>query len=198
MPPSSLTQAQRLARDGHPGVTPVLFYRPQDAYGCFSNFSQHYVVMPHPWIDGRSIKYATGEHAFQAAKATNREDHDHVASAKTAYVAKERGGPRGIVLRDGWDAGLSFEVMKRVVLAKAMCHVNIYLDLRGTGSLPIYEDSPTDEIWGWRFRYNYTGLNLLGRAWMAARAVLYGGAWQDLGPYLENGWTTFTEDEGTP
>lgn len=36
----------------------------------------------------------------------------------------------------------------------------------------IYEDSPTDDIWGWRFQQSYTGKNLLGRCWMDVREVL--------------------------
>ncbi len=168
----AITRAERLARDGHAGVTPILFYRPQDPYGCFSNFSPHTVPLPDPWGRSVVVVYMTGEHAFQAAKATNPPDHDHVAGAPTAYVAKERGGPRGIALRDGWDSGLSYSVMCQVVLAKARHHPQIMASLMDTGAQPIYEDSPVDDIWGWRYRNSYTGQNLLGKAWMNARDLL--------------------------
>lgn len=36
----------------------------------------------------------------------------------------------------------------------------------------IWEDSPTDDIWGIRHGPNYLGKNLLGKAWMNARGIL--------------------------
>ncbi len=200
MPRSHVTLEERLARDGYPGVPPVLFYRPTDAYGFFSNFSPHYVTMAHPWIDGTSMTYLTGEHAFQAAKATSWADHDHVASAKTPYVAKERGGPRGIALRDAWDQGLSFEVMKTVVLAKTMCHVEIYLALVGTQQQRIYEDSPVDDIWDGVTETATparTSWAVLG--WLPGRRSPVGtGRWLSMTDIRGSRMTAIHADEGTP
>lgn len=172
-----MDRAERLAADGYgPGspVQPILFYRPSDPFGWMSNYSRHPVRLRHP-DTGEPIRYPTGEHRFQAMKAKTREAHDHVLAAETPDEAKKRGGPRGIELRDGWGSQygtLCWYVMFEVVLTKAMQHSEIRDALAATGRTPIYEDSPTDDIWGWRTEQSYTGKNLLGRCWVGARNVL--------------------------
>lgn len=59
--------------------------------------------------------YKTAEHAFQAAKATTKQDHDYVASAPTPGQAKWRG--RSITICKQWDA-MKDEVMLEIVRAK--------------------------------------------------------------------------------
>lgn len=162
-----MTREERLALDGCDD--PVLFYRPSDVWGCFSNFSKHDVVLPHPFTGG-PVAYATSEHRYQAMKATTAEDHDFVATAPSAYASKQHG--REIALREGWDDGTSYEVMVEAVAAKAEQHIIVRQTLRETGDRMIYEDSPVDDIWGWRYRSNYAGKNLLGKALMEVRETL--------------------------
>lgn len=168
-----MNRADRLAQDNVKGE-PILFYRPRDAFGCLSQFSSHSVALPHPWT-GEITLYKSGEHRFQAMKATCIRDHDYVASAATSYEAKTRGGPRGILLRPDW--GNSYHevcwwTMFEVCIAKSVQHSVVAATLRKTEGSHIYEDSPKDDIWGWRFEQDHRGKNLLGRAWMETRFIL--------------------------
>lgn len=167
----------RILRDhGTLGVEPVLFYQPNEDWGGFSNFSHHKVMLYDRFGRGM-VSYRTGEHAFQARKMTTAEAHDEVAAQETAFAAKKAGGPRGVgVMRDGWgdDYGdLCFYVMFEVVVAKACQNEDIYDLLMATGQQPIYEDSPIDDIWGWRYHNDFRGKNLLGRCWEQARSLLW-------------------------
>jgi N-glycosidase YbiA len=170
-----MNQADRLAQDGVEGE-PILFYSEDDEYGCFSNFSDHSVVLPDRW--GRENQwYKTGEHAFQARKMTTMVQHDQVRDARTAFHAKKCGGPRGVgVMRDGWGnnyGDLCWYVMLEVVTAKTIQHHEVWEALHDSRGQHIYEDSPVDDIWGWRFRNDYRGKNLLGRAFMTARDIIW-------------------------
>jgi ribA/ribD-fused uncharacterized protein len=170
-----MKKLERLKADGYEGVEPILFYGPQDPFGCFSNFSHHRITtLRNPW-SGEFEKYLTGEHRFQAMKATNDEDHDYVNRAVGATMAKERGGPGGITLRDDWGSDhntICWYVMLELVIAKTLEHTDVQDALADTVGHPIYEDSPLDDIWGWRHRSSYRGKNLLGRCWMQARDML--------------------------
>lgn len=169
---------ERIVADGYEGLEPILFYRPRDPFGWGSNFSKHKVVLPYPFQGAKQfVSYPTGEHRFQAMKASTSESHEYVRAASSPFDAKKRGGPHGIVLRPGWGnnyGDLCWYVMAEVVLHKALQHSVIKAALLITGDRPIYEDSPTDDIWGVRFESDYRGKNLLGRAWMEARAVIRG------------------------
>lgn len=166
-----MNREERLALDGV--VNPILFYRPQDAWGVFSNFSRHGIWLMNPWT-GRLTFYPTSEHRFQCLKATNENDHDYVLAAKTPTDAKHRGGPRGITLIEGWDAsyrGIAYYAMLEALVAKTLQHAEASDAVRNSGDRHIYEDSPVDDIWGWRYREDYRGKNLLGRCWMDVRAL---------------------------
>lgn len=166
----SITRGHRLKQDGDPH--PVLFYAPHDNLGEFSNFSDHEIWLPHPFGPSM-INYETGEHRYQAMKAKTAEQHDYVADSMGPAEAKMRG--RTVDLRDHWgdtDQDYCYLVMCEVVLVKALQYPEILASLMLTGNHMIYEDSPTDDIWGWRFQSSYSGRNLLGLAWMHARGIL--------------------------
>lgn len=170
-----MTKAERLTHDGWTGVNPVLFYRPRDPFGCLSQFSRHKIVLPNPWTRKLYI-YEGGEWRFQALKGTSERDHEYVCAAETATEAKFRGSPKGnITFRDDWGnsyGDICWYVMLEVCIAKALQHPEVQQALADTGERPIYEDSPTDDIWGWRKRHDYRGKNLLGEAWMQTRAMI--------------------------
>lgn len=161
---------ERLAADE--AIDPLLFYSPRDPHGCFSNFSWHEILLPNPWTNELEV-YLTGEHRYQAMKADNEEDHDYVLEVDNPGAAQRRG--RQVGLREGWredHLGLGYYVMLELILAKTLQHLDVQDELRTTGDRHIYEDSPTDDIWGWRHGPSYNGNNLLGRCWMQVRDML--------------------------
>jgi ribA/ribD-fused uncharacterized protein len=164
---------ERLIVDGYGiDVDPVLFYQSGEAWGYFSNFSRHAIWLPHPFT-GVMQRYPTGEHRFQAMKAVDCEQHNYVIESNGPGAAKHRG--REIQLRDGWGnsyGDLCFYVMFETVLAKALQNDDVLDGLRISGERPIYEDSPTDDIWGVRYRNAYRGKNLLGLCLMQVRDVV--------------------------
>lgn len=163
--------AQRLKQDG--ATNPILFYRPQDPWGCFSNFSSHSVWMVDPHT-GKLVEYKTTEHRFQAMKARDPDEHEWVRTAKSPSLAKERG--RVVDIIDGWDPeyrSIAYYVMLEALYAKAHQHPSVGATLFDSLHRHIYEDSPVDDIWGWRYRESHTGKNLLGRAWMDVRDTAF-------------------------
>src|SRR3954447_6940839 len=90
---------ERVEFDGFGDAEPVLFYKPNHEYGCFSNFSDHMIGLPSIWT-GKRCAYATGEHRYQAMKADNYAEHELVVETNKPYQAKAKGGV--VSLRDGW------------------------------------------------------------------------------------------------
>lgn len=167
-----MNRAERIRQDALL-EEPIEFYGPHRAYGWMSNFSHHEVILPHPFT-GELVKYSTGEHRYQALKGLTEEEHDWVAAATTPSDAKARG--RKVNLRPDWGdshGDLCWFVMFELVIAKTLQHPDINEDLKRTGTRAIWEDSPTDDIWGIRYRGSYRGKNLLGRTWMQTRLLLH-------------------------
>jgi ribA/ribD-fused uncharacterized protein len=165
-----MTRSERLEQDK--AVNPVLFYSPRNAWGEFSNFSEHTVRVLNPWT-GEPYTYLTGEHRYQAMKADNEADHDYVCEVDNPGAAKMRG--RQVSLRKGWGNDvddLCYYVMLETVAHKLRQHTAVQERLYETYARHIYEDSPVDDIWGWRYEQSYTGKNLLGRAWMHVRYLM--------------------------
>lgn len=165
-----MTKEERLALDK--ANNPILFYGPKDPYGWCSNFHNTSVWMFQPF-DGQLVEYATREHRFQAMKATTLEDHEFVRRQPTPTAAKNSG--RNILLRDGWGnnyGDLCWFVMFECVLESVIQNKNVKNNLIKTSDSTLYEDSPVDDIWGWRYQTEYTGKNLLGIAWMEVRRIL--------------------------
>lgn len=171
-----MTAEERLKQDGVEGA-PILFYSPRYQWGEFSNFFSSKIILPNPF-NGELVTYATGEHRYQAMKATTYDAHMQVAKAtypgkNGATEAKRLGN--AVQLRDGWGdnyGDLCWYVMFETVLAKFMQNDNLASRLLYTGDCHIYEDSPTDDIWGWRYSADHRGKNLLGRCLMDVRKVL--------------------------
>ncbi len=175
----------------------ILFYSPNDPYGCFSNFSRHEVyIYGHTW--------KTSEHPFQAMKyVPHRPDLVKlVLEADSPGKAARLGRDRSYPLRPDWDkapnssilelltqkpqpddginrCGVTAEplfartkdfFMYQIVLAKVIQHPSIYDILAGTGTEPIIEDSISDPYWGWGS--SKVGENKLGRTLMCVRNEL--------------------------
>ena len=165
-----MTREERLARDG---VTdPVLFYG-----GPFSNFSPLPVWMPIPpeFAGGREDErheFETSEHYYQAMKCVTANEFWAVARVDGPGACKRLG--QTVQLRPDWGDtrdGVCYAVMLAVLFAKTEQHADVRVALEQTGDRHIYEDSPTDNIWGWRRGDDYGGRNLLGEALMEVRVT---------------------------
>lgn len=118
--------------------------------------------------------YASGEHAFQALKAADRQGHDYVRAAPTPGIAKRRG--RAVQLRHGWDNSRD-GVMLAVLRAKFAPGTRAAARLLATGSARLVEGNTWgDRYWG---VCRGVGRNKLGVLLMQVRqelVVAAGGA----------------------
>jgi N-glycosidase YbiA len=105
------------------------------------------------------------EHYFQAQKTAKPGDSEAIRRARTPRDGKRMG--RIASSRSDWDE-LKVGVMLHALRAKFTQHPPLRELLLSTGDRPIFEDSPTDRIWG----YRNGGLNLLGKALMQIRDEL--------------------------
>jgi len=136
---------------------------------AFSNFAATPFTMAAWHAELGAVAFATGEHAFQAAKSATVDEHERIRLARTPMAAKQAG--RAVALPRDWSRRRP-HVMLAVVRAKFATG-----DLRdlllNTGDAVLAEDSPYDALWGCRDRAGgYTGANLLGRALMRVRDEL--------------------------
>jgi N-glycosidase YbiA len=124
--------------------------------------------------------YACREEYFQAAKATNREDHDWVLGRHKAKIGvpddtwsvKKRGN--NVPLRDDWET-VKYDVMLAGLRAEVEQHADFRQYIQSLIGRRVEEDSPTDVIWGIKKRPDGSGgLNLLGLAIMQVCAELNG------------------------
>lgn len=147
----------------------VKFWSTTGEYGCFSNFSQHSVVI-------RNKRYKTSEHYYQAQKYATTDPlyANKIAKAKTPKEAKNLANDKSRKLRrKDWESA-KIGVMRDVLRAKAEQHPEIKELLLATGDEKIVEDSPYDFFWG--TGDNGSGQNWLGRLWMELRAEYRGNA----------------------
>lgn len=114
----------------------------------------------HP--DGIDCEYRTAEHAYQAHKAATITDHNLVAAAPSALLARQRGNRIG--LRPGWETG-RYEAMLTTLRAKFAQHPHARETLLATGVVDLHVMEAGE--WG-----AIDGQNLLGRALMRVRAEL--------------------------
>jgi N-glycosidase YbiA len=138
---------------------PVTFYSGRGRYGGLSNFANIPVTI-------RGVRYPTGEHAYQAWKATSQVEHDRVVAAPTPKEAKRRGRYQN-ALRPDWE-DVHLPIMAMVLHLKLVQNRHLQTLLADTGGRIITEDSPRDAYWG--VGPNGDGANHLGVLWMAARA----------------------------
>lgn len=121
-------------------MTTIQFYRENDPYGCFSNFSKHPVV-----IDG--ITWKTTEHYFQAMKFQGTPHEQKIRNASSPTEAKRLGGTRSVRLRSDWE-DVKDDVMYKALQAKFTQHPNIQATLLGTGTATLVEHTSRDSYWG--------------------------------------------------
>jgi len=140
----------------------IEFYRVDEEYGCFSNFSPHPII-----LDG--TKWRTSEHYFQAQKFLDDEIVMQIMMAEMPKDAADLGRSRSLPLRKDWE-NIKDRVMHKAVKAKFEQHFDIRELLLSTGSSLIVEHTPSDSYWG--DGGDGSGKNTLGRILMEVREEL--------------------------
>jgi hypothetical protein len=140
----------------------VRFYKVNDEYGCFSNFSKHGFE-----LEGKY--WSTSEHYFQAQKFAGSTFEEEVRQAKSPMDAARMGRDRSKPLRHDWEE-VKDEIMQRAVLQKFLTHNDIRDILISTGDEEIIEETTDDYYWG----CGTTGMgkNVLGKILMEVRSIL--------------------------
>lgn len=140
----------------------IKFYRVNEAYGCFSNFSKHGFE-----FDGK--EWMTSEHYFQAQKFIGSDFAEEIRLAKTPMEAAKMGRERNKRIRKDWEQ-VKDEIMLKAVLQKFITHSDIRNILVSTGNEEIIEDTTGDYYWGCGTAG--TGKNMLGKILMDVRSLL--------------------------
>lgn len=140
----------------------IKFYKVDNSYGCFSNFSKYGFE-----LDGKY--WATSEHYFQSQKFVGSDFAEEVRLSSTPMEAARIGRDRSKPLRQDWEEAKD-AIMKKAVLAKFCTHREIKDLLIATGDEEIIEETTDDYYWG--CGANGTGQNVLGLILMEVRSIL--------------------------
>ncbi len=140
----------------------IYFYKTNEAYGCFSNFSKH------PFELDNKL-WPTSEHYFQAQKFAGTEYEEHIRLTATPMDAANMGRDRKLPLRKDWEI-VKDEIMRKAVMAKFRANEDARKILLSTGNEELIENTTKDYYWG--CGDNGTGRNMLGRILMEVRAEL--------------------------
>lgn len=140
----------------------IYFYKVGEPYGCFSNFSPH-------WIEVAGVDWPTVEHFYQAQKFVGTDSADaidRIHAAATASEAAKLGRDPTLHLRSDWEA-VKRSIMAEAVWIKFSTHPELATVLLHTGNEELVEDSPIDYYWG--CGADRTGQNELGKVLMETR-----------------------------
>ncbi|WP_299412165.1 NADAR family protein [Acaryochloris sp. IP29b_bin.148] len=140
----------------------IFFYKVQDPYGCFSNFSLHSIHL-------QGQLWPTSEHYYQAQKyqGTPHQDLCHqIRQASTPEAAAALGRDPKYAVQPHWET-LKLDIMYQAVRTKFFTHLSIQAELLATGDELIVENSPLDPFWGCGADGN--GHNQLGKILMQIR-----------------------------
>ena len=140
----------------------ILFYRQNDPYGEFSNFS------PHPFKLNGNV-WPTSEHYFQAQKFAGTEHEETVRNANTPSMAAKLGRSRSLPLRGDWET-VKDDVMRAALRAKFDQYPKLKALLLSTGDAELIEHTRNDSYWA--DGGDGTGKNRLGYLLMELRAEL--------------------------
>jgi N-glycosidase YbiA len=142
----------------------ILFYRQNDSYGEFSNFSAHPFKL-------KGKVWPTSEHYFQAQKFVGTEHEEAVRLAQSPSIAARLGRSRTLPLRADWEA-VKDEIMREALQAKFEQHPKVKSLLLATGEAELIEHTRNDAYWA--DGGDGTGKNRLGKLLMELRAQLRG------------------------
>ncbi|HEY1110322.1 MAG TPA: NADAR family protein [Opitutaceae bacterium] len=143
-------------------MIPILFYRVNEPYGAFSNFS------PHPFQLKDKV-WPTSEHYFQAQKFAGTEHEEEIRLIVSPMVAARAGRSRKRPFRADW-ATVRDDVMREALRAKFTQHADLRELLLSTGDARLVEHTTNDSYWG--DGGDGSGRNRLGELLMELRADL--------------------------
>jgi len=143
----------------------IRFYRVDDEYGCFSNFSPHPVKM-------KGKVWPTSEHYFQAQKFVGTAHEEEIRRVKSPMIAARMGRDRKRPLRHDWES-VKDEIMFEAVRAKFTQHEELRKILLATEDAEIIEHTGKDSYWG--DGGDGSGRNMLGKTLMLVREELRKG-----------------------
>lgn len=140
----------------------IYFYKVNEEYGCFSNFSHHGFE-----LDGKC--WMTSEHYFQAQKFYGTEYAEIIRLLDNPMKAAEMGRNCNLPLREDWEE-IKDDVMRKAVYAKFSQNIELKNILLNTDSEYIVENTSNDYYWG--CGTNGSGKNMLGIILMEIREKL--------------------------
>jgi N-glycosidase YbiA len=143
----------------------IYFYKADQPYGCFSNFSWHSISLA-------NTHWPTVEHYYQSRKFVDTEFAyliPLIQSAATPEAAAAIGRQPEHIPHPQW-CEQKCGVMYTAVQQKFLTHPELQVILLKTGTQEIVEDSPVDYFWGGGA--DLSGANHLGRILMEIRAEL--------------------------
>ncbi len=183
----SLTPCSPVMGDvGYKFMNDINFYRVNDKFGCFSNFSAHPI-----FLDGTT--WPTSEHYFQAQKFKDYEIQRKIQSASSPMIAAELGRNRNFELRHDWE-DIKNDIMRKAVNAKVMQHSDVRETLLSTGTAIIYEHTKNDNYWA--DGGDKSGQNMLGIILMEIRdGLTSNGPYNELSDLLPPPWIQYPEIE---
>lgn len=143
----------------------IRFYRLNEPYGEFSNFS------PHP-VEMKGRTWPTSEHYFQVQKFMGTPHEEEIRRAKSPMIAARMGRSRERPLRADWDS-VKNDVMREVLYPKFTQHQNLRSLLLHSENAELIEHTRNDAYWG--DGGDGKGRNRLGELLMELRAQLKNG-----------------------
>ena len=143
-------------------ANPLLFYRLNEPFGEFSNFS------PHP-LRLKDRVWPTVEHYFQAQKFAGTAHEEVIRNTTSPMIAARMGRSRSRPLRKDWET-VKENVMREALQAKFTQHPPLLELLLSTGNRPLIEHTKNDRYWG--DGGDGQGRNRLGSLLMELRAEI--------------------------
>ncbi len=140
----------------------IKFYKVNEPYGFFSNFS------PHPiFVDGEV--WQTVEHFFQASKFEDVEIINKIKVLDSPMTAAIEGRNRSNKIKSNWD-DVKEKIMFKALMAKFLQHPNLKNELLNTADSILIEHTINDNYWG--NNGDNTGKNRLGILLMEIREAI--------------------------
>lgn len=137
----------------------IEFYSTRGEYGCFSNFSKHFVYL-------KDKNWLTSEHYYQAQKFAGTEYEEEIRLLKTPGEAANRGRDKSLPLRNDWEQ-VKDDVMREVIYAKFTQNSECKKVLLSTNDAILIEHTTKDFYWG--DGGDGSGKNMLGTILMEIR-----------------------------
>jgi ribA/ribD-fused uncharacterized protein len=147
-------------------MTKIKFYRLNEPYGEFSNFSAYPIEL-------KGKQWPTSEHYFQSQKFSGTEHEEAIRLAKSPMIAARMGRSREKPLRSDWET-VKDDIMQEALQAKFTQHPFLQALLLKTGEAELIEHTTNDDYWG--DGGNGKGKNRLGHLLMELRVRLKGNA----------------------